>query len=378
MRPPHAAAGSWLTWGLAALLMLAVDAVVVHTPLVWGKSTIWVHDPAQRLERLALWQVYDVARTLYRPRPPAAQRVAILGNSLVWFPAQAAYVARELRRAEPGVDLRVDNLSFFGAKIGDIEIVSRQLHRLDPTVVVLALGGTELVATSLPLVNLTGRRLDVGWADGPVPPAGQSERVERWLRTAWPLYRFRTFARDGLADRLHPAVEDEAVPDHFASSGAVFSFLDADNSAKSEAAFQRFRGTPTLDAYAAYLRARWINPEQFDHLPDPATLTIADPGVAVLDRLLARLAAGSWKTVILLMPENPLLDLDGEGRYHRVGFSDKAAAIIETVAARHGLPVVDGRRWMPAEAFMDFLHLFPDVSGFQVPLAQEIVRAAHS
>ena len=41
MRPPHPAAGSWLTWGLAALLMLAVDAVVAHTPLIWGKTTIW-------------------------------------------------------------------------------------------------------------------------------------------------------------------------------------------------------------------------------------------------------------------------------------------------------------------------------------------------
>jgi hypothetical protein len=358
--------------------MLAVDALVAHTPLIWGKSSIWVHAPEQRLERLALWQVYDVARTLYRPRPPAQQRIAILGNSLVWFPARPAYVARELQRVEPGVDLRVDNLSFFGAKIGDIEIVSRQLQRLDPTVVVLALGGTELVTTSLPLINLTGRRLDVGWADGPVPPTSQSERVERWLRTAWPLYRFRLFARDGLADRLHPDVEDEVIPDRFASTEAVFSFLDTASAPKSEAAFQRFRGQPTLDAYAAYLRARWINPEKYDLLPDPATLTLASPGVAVLDQLMARLAAGSWKTIVVLMPENPLLDLDRDGRYHRVGFSDKAAAIIETVAAQHDLRVVDARRWMPAEAFMDFLHLFPDVSGFQVPLAQEIVRATNS
>ncbi len=358
--------------------MLAVDAVVLHTPLIWGKQTLWVHDPAQRLERLALWQVYDVARTLYRPRRPADQRVAVLGNSLVWFPGQAAYIERALRRAEPGVDVRVDNVSFFGAKIGDIEIVSRQIHRLDPSVVVVALGGTELLPSALPLVNLTGRRLDVGWADGPVPPADQSERVERWLRTAWPLYRFRTFARDGLADRLLPIAEDEAIPDHFDSTQAVFSFLDTSVAPKSEAAFERFRGKPSLDSFTAYLRARWINPEQFDAPPATAPLTLESPGVAVLDRMLARMAAGPWQTIIVLMPENPLLDLDRDGRYHRVGFSDRAAPIIEAVAARHGLRVVDGRRWMPAEAFMDFVHLFPDVSGFQVPLAEEIVRAAKS
>ena len=50
----------------------------------------------------------------------------------------------------------------------------------------------------------------------------------------------------------------------------------------------------------------------------------------------------------------------------------------QRLAARHVLRVVDGRRWMTAESFMDFVHLFPDVSGFQVPLAQEIVRAANS
>ena len=174
MRPPHAAAGSWSTWGLAALLMLAVDAVVLHTPLIWGKQTLWVHDPAQRLERLALWQVYDVARTLYRPRRPADQRVAVLGNSLVWFPGQAAYIERALRRAEPGVDVRVDNVSFFGAKIGDIEIVSRQIHRLDPSVVVVALGGTGAAAERAavgephrpPPRRRVGRR--AGAAGGPI------------------------------------------------------------------------------------------------------------------------------------------------------------------------------------------------------------------
>jgi hypothetical protein len=378
MRPPHPAAGSWLTWGLAALLMLVVDAVVAHTPLVWGKTTLWIHDPRERLEKLAFWQTYDVARTLYRPRPEAALRVAILGNSLVWFPAQPAYVERELRRADPGLDVRVDNLAFFGAKIGDMEIVSRQLHRLDPSVVVLALGGSELVPTTLPLVNPTGRRLDVGWADGPLPPASENERFERWLRTAWPLYRFRAFARAGLADRVHPAAQDEAVPAHFASPAAVLGFLDPLTGTKSAAAFARFQRAPTLDSYVAYLRARWLPPEPLDPLPDPATLTLDSPGVVVLDRLLARLAAGPWRAVVLLTPENPLLDLDRDGRYHRLGFSDRAAAIIETVAARHGVRVVDGRRWMPAEAFMDFLHLFPDVSGFQAPLAEEIRRAARS
>jgi hypothetical protein len=45
---------------------------------------------------------YDVARKLYHPRRPAAVRVAILGNSRVWFPARDAIVERELQRLDPG------------------------------------------------------------------------------------------------------------------------------------------------------------------------------------------------------------------------------------------------------------------------------------
>lgn len=375
MRAPHPAAGLPLTWAVATLLLVAFDLLVMRTPLVWGKATLWVHDPAERIHRLAFWQAYDVARTLYRPRPAAAERVAILGNSLVWFPAQPAYVERELRRRQPDIDVRVDNLSFFGAHIGDIEIVARELPRLDPTVVVLALGGSELVDTkALRLVNPPGRLLERGWQDGPVPPAGPAERIDRWIRSAWPTYRFRQFVRDGLADRLWPAPADERIPEQFASTREVFAFLDADRAAVADDAFATFRQRPDLDTYIKYLRARWIPPEPFDPLPEPHTLTPESPGVAVLDHLLAQLAAGPWRTIVLLMPENPLLDADRDGRFHRSGFSAHAAALIRTVAERRGVRVVDARRWMPPEAFLDFVHLFPDISGFQVPLAEEILR----
>ena len=76
------------------------------------------------------------------------------------------------------------------------------------------------------------------------------------------------------------------------------------------------------------------------------------------------------------MPENPLIELDTGNRYHRPGLSDDAAAIVRGLAARRDIPVVDARRWMPAEAFVDFDHLMTDLSGFQRPLAAEIVRAS--
>ena len=77
---------------------------------------------------------------------------------------------------------------------------------------------------------------------------------------------------------------------------------------------------------------------------------------------------------MLLMPENPLLDGDVAGEYHVAGFSAAAADVIRTLAARHHFILVDGRRWLPAEAFLDLDHVLPELSGFQRPLAAEISR----
>lgn len=379
MRPPHPAAGSWRTWALAAALLVGVNALLTQTPLIWGKTALWVKAADEPLKWMGFWQVYDVARTLHQPRRPAAQRVVILGNSLVWFAGQAPFVERALHERRPGADVRVDTLAFFGASVGDMEVVSREIARLHPTLVVLTLSGVELVATRhRQLLNPTGRLLDAGWRDGPIAPHSPADRADRWLRTAWPMYRWRRFARAGLLDRLWPAAADREVPAHFATPRDVLEFLEGARGAAAAEAFEHFRRQPTLDRFTAFLRARGIPAEPLDPLPDPATLTPASPGVRVLDVLLARLAAGPWQTLIVLMPENPLLADDPEGRYHRRGFSERAAALIGAAATRHGLQVVDGRRWVPAEGFIDFIHVWPDVSGFQTHLAEEILRAAPS
>jgi hypothetical protein len=52
--------------------------------------------------------------------------------------------------------------------------------------------------------------------------------------------------------------------------------------------------------------------------------------------------------------------------------------MVRDIAARCDTPVIDARSWMPAEAFIDFDHLMPDLGGFQVPLVREIVHAVPS
>lgn len=376
MRRSSAASSSGLTWGLAITFVALINVLLVRSPLIWAKTTLWMRGQAAGT---AFWQTYDVARTLYRPRPAAAVRVAILGNSRIWIPAQASFVEAEIKRVAPALDVRVDNLAFFGAHIGDVEIVSRHLDRLEPTLVIVGLGGSELLPTEWgQLVNPTGRFLDIGWSDGPVPPDGLAGRVDRWARTVWPLYRFRTFARYAIEDRLLPDPLSVRFPDHFASSAEVFGFLDPDKALEIEAAYQAWRRDGALSSFVSYLTVKSNMVGVVEPLPDPSALTADSLGMKTLDRLLSRLAGSSWKSFVLLMPENPLLDLDTQGVYHRPGFSDRAAQLIAQAAGRYHIQVVDGRRWMPPEAFADFLHLMPDISGFQTPLVQEILHELES
>jgi hypothetical protein len=373
MQRPSRATTSPLTWGLAILLLALMDFGLVHTPLIWRKNDLWTDEG---IGALAFWQTYDVARKVYHGRPPAAVRVALLGNSKLWFPAQEPFVERELARIAPGLDARVDNLAFFGARIGDMEIVSRLVGRLDPTLVVVGLGGTEIVPSTWgELVNRTGRFLEVGWADGPLPTSA-SERMNRWLKTVWPLYRFRSYARYALRDLVFPPQADRTFPDHFASSAEFFNFVhDGVTAARSEAAYREFEASPTLASFIGYLKIRYGGDQVLNEpLPDPALLEPDGLGARALDATLERLAALPARTVVLLMPENPLLEEDHEGRYHRPGFSQRASEIIREVAARRGVTVVDGRRWMPALSFVDIVHLMPDLSGFQKPLAEMIVK----
>jgi hypothetical protein len=94
-----------------------------------------------------------------------------------------------------------------------------------------------------------------------------------------------------------------------------------------------------------------------------------------LDALLGRLAGGRFRSTIVLMPENPVLELDRQGLYHDAELEDRAVATLLREAERFGIPVVDGRRWKPAEDFSDFDHLMIGVAGFETLLAREIARA---
>ncbi|HJQ85541.1 MAG TPA: hypothetical protein VKA21_15745 [Candidatus Binatia bacterium] len=376
MQAPGRAASAFRTWALAVFFVLVLDAAITRTSVLWGRLPT---EDTINPEFAQIAQTYKAARKLFHdPGRPAAERVAVLGDSRVWFPAHAPYVERALARLRPDLDVRVDDLGIFGVLAGDLEVLSRHLDRLDPTVVVLGLGPANVMPDAKGrLGNVTAALLDTGWRDGPIPPPSTLARVDRWGRTVWPLYRFRELARGAIEQRVSPSPPDgRPLPDAFQSRRDFFAWMYRERAEPIAAAYEAWRAEPSLDRFVAYLRATgsraFVAPD--GPLRGTDRLAADGPAIPVLDALLARLAEGPWQALVMLLPENPILDQDTDGRYHDVALSDRAAAIITTAAARHDLPVVDARRWLPAESFFDLVHLFPDLGSFEDPFAKELIR----
>ena len=100
--------------------------------------------------------------------------------------------------------------------------------------------------------------------------------------------------------------------------------------------------------------------------------------MAVLDELLERMGRDYRQSLVLVLPRNPLLEEDLDGELFDRQRADEAIVLIEKTAAVHGVPVIDAKSWMPAEAFFDFDHLVPDLARFEEPLAEELVDVLHA
>ena len=369
-----------LPTGVLVLLFVALlDVVITRTPLFYGELSI---EHPRDFGLVQYVQTMRVVRALFfEPPAESVQRVALLGDSRITLAARAPTLERELRHAAPATATRVANLGIFGARIGDLEALSRHLDHLQPSVVVLALGGSELLPDSQArFVSYPARVFDLGWRDGPVPPDGMEGRLDRWLRTAWTTYRYRELIDMALADRVAPDPSPiRPPPDHRLSPREFFAYRSALGSTHSDRsawrAYQTWRRSGGFDAFVRYLQTTGaLAPRSIDD-QWRAELRPGSIGLRTLDRLLGRLGEGRWRSMVVLMPVNPLLEQDVAGQYHVPDLSERTSIAIASLAERHGVPVVDARRWVTAEAFVDFVHLFTDCRQFQRPLAQVIARA---
>ena len=74
------AAGSLLTWALALIFLVAIDAGITRTFVLWGPTAFERTDAAGEL---VFAQAYRAARGVYHPEREAALRVALLVSSTI-------------------------------------------------------------------------------------------------------------------------------------------------------------------------------------------------------------------------------------------------------------------------------------------------------
>jgi hypothetical protein len=363
-----------LVWLAAAVWLVAIDAAITRTGVLWGPTTF---ENARELRGLVFGQAYRAARRFARPEP--GRPLMVFGNSRIWLAARPGVLA-PLLAASAGAPVPVESLAVFGAGVGDLAMMARHLDDDAARAVVVAFGASDMVATSVtPLVGAPTELLGIGWRDGPLGPHSWRDRLDRWTRTVWPLYRYREFARAALLDVVAPLPDAAPAPDVFPDSLAFFEWVHGKERAVGiEAAYRRWMRDGTLAAWVAYLEVGSPG-----HLALVRTRTKEwraptpeGPGARGLDATLAEIRRHGLRPLVVVMPENPILAQDVSGTYHRPGGSAQALAVIEAVAARHGTPVWDARAAMPASAFLDFDHLFPSPSGFQGPLAAALLRAS--
>ena len=362
-----------LVWIAAIVWLLAFDAVITRTRVLWGPTTF---EYARDLRGLVFGQAYRAARSLDHPvddRP-----VILFGNSRIWLAAQPGTLA-PLLAASRGTPVPVENLAVFGAGVGDLAMMARHLSDAAARTVVIAIGASDLVPTSVtPLVGAPTALLGTGWADGPLGPHAWRDRLDRWTRTLWPLYRYREFARAVLIDVVAPQSDATPALEVYPDSLAFFQWVHGSERATVvEAAYQRWRREGTLASWVAYLEVG--SPGHLSLVRTRArewqAPTEDGPGARGLDATLHEIQQRGLRPIVVVMPEPPILEQDVAGAFHVPGGSDQAMAVIEAVAARYGVSVWDARAAMPASAFLDFDHLFPLTNGFQHPLAAALAGA---
>lgn len=362
---------SFWTWALGAVFVLCFTVVLTRPPFLWRPLRV---ERTRDLSRLVMGQTYAAARKVYTAARRARKAVIVGDSRIRILPDREARLERALAARGIG-DVAVLNLGLYGATISDVEVLLRHVPAARPDVVVVAIDGLSLLPSPLSeLRNVPSRILDIGWRDGPLPSTAL-ERGQRWLRTAWPLFRFREFVRANLYDWIDPERPPELSLEPI-TPRRLFEYVHGERADAVERAYLAFRAEPTLANLTSYLEVErkpyvdWARGRAKMQRPPAADA----PELRVLEALCERLPSGA-RAVFLFPPRNPLLEQDASGELHAAAALAAADELVRRAAARCAVPVVDGSRWLPASDFLDYDHAFPDVPEFEARLAEEIARA---
>jgi len=363
---------SALAWALTPLFLAGIGMGVTRSPLLWGHTSF---ENAALGPRGTLAQVYRAMRALYGPGSREGLQVVVLGNSRL---IGLTDLERALARRKEPLEIRVRLLPIFAGGPVAFEALGRHVARRQPALVVVAVTGSDLeIPVDTGAQQLVRKMLRVGWRDLSGPPPGLLARLDRWLRTLWPFYRFREIARAALLDRIHPIGSGRQLPSHYRTTEELFETMRPGQGHAIEVAHRRFLADPSLKRFLDYLAVgQSFHVDEVRHRtahPPPPGVETANEDA--LRSLLADLGAAGVRTRILLTPQNPILAQDRADVFHDPARLRRGREALLRLAAAQGTPVIDATRWLPAEAFLDFDHVLPDLGGFGERLAPEVWRA---
>lgn len=351
---------------LLTLLEIAIRRFDLFTPLV--PDTL-----PQTLFAAVNSQVIDVVRAL-RPGAEKARPIVLLGNSQMDLGSRPLPLLRdELVRAGAPADTRVLPLFVYASTLTDAEVITRSIDALHPRLVLLGVSAPD-VATSPERARGTpvARILDVGVADGLLPPADLEARLDRWVRTASELYRYRTLFSDLLLPTSGPRVPRSFGDQPHSKQEFLDAFAGGERARQLAALRPGFERGEDWDAVARYVDALQ-GPAYLLGLRDRwRSLAVEPIQLAAIERFAANVRAAGAQPVIVLVPENPLLERDpeiGSEVRHR---SDEAAAALEHSATLAGVETIDLRRGFEPAGFLDLNHLFYQHGGLAPRLADEL------
>lgn len=358
-------------FGVALVLLAALDVVIVHVD-VFG--LLLPRNKPVDLSPALDWQMAQVLHTL-RQRPSGPPPVVVFGNSQMdaaTKPLGALESELAARGAQAGT--RVVSLCVLATAPTDTEVLSREIGRLHPGLVLIGLSPPDL-GTPLERARSTFvvRILDTGIRDGLVPPASTEMRLQRWLGTVWQLYRFRMVFH---AELLPPPGRTVVVPSAegpVATRAAMLEMFygpeeartllalrDRYDESRDFADFVRFVDALRGPDYLLGLRERWRE------------LIVQPFQLEALRRLVANVRAVGGRPVWVLLPENPVFEQDPEVGSLLVRHSDEVTAAVRAEAERLGVPLLDLRRKVDASQFLDLNHL--DFGALQPLLATTLAE----
>lgn len=367
---------------LTVVFLVVFDALLTRTALLWGPTGV-----ENQTKDVVFAQAYRVARRLYGPGDRAAReaadlRVAVLGNSRILMAIGTSPVFEEALEVElPGRDVYVDHLGLFGSSIEEIEIISRHLERVDPDIVVLPIGPPDVLIGGAPAYEQHAAQfLRVGFDEAPSGETTMASRVDQWLRTVWPTYRFREFLRAVLLDRFwyREPVEPDLMARVYEDMEEFFEITRGEFAEETHDAYRLWLESGSIDDFAHYSAiGRAPSLASAKHrVRNYGPASSEAPGLRALDATLRRMSEGDWVARVVLMPRARVLEQDRDRLYHDPEIERRAEELIRQKAERWGIPVIDAGSWSEDSSYLDFDHLIPVLSGFHEPLAKEMSHAA--